>query len=551
MNLQPGMNLQPRLIELLHKRGLRTEEEIEEFLSARPQKTYDPFLLLNMEAGVDLILSSIEEDEKICIYGDYDADGITSTSVLMEVLSQLTGNLSYYIPSRFDEGYGLNCEALDKIKGAGVDLVVTVDCGSVSCAEVEHAKEIGLKILVTDHHTIKDQQADCLIINPKQSGCPYPFKDLAGVGVAFKLAQAVAAETGLDKRVVNRTLDLVGIGTIGDIVPLVDENRTLAKYGIRAVNVSQRPGLRGLIEGVSLKQGEICSENISYVIVPHLNASGRMESARTAARLMMARDQAYVEAGVEKLVSCNRQRKNLQEETFDQCRKLVEDRYKEDLFYVIDLPDAHEGITGIVAGKVKETYNRPAVIVTPTAGDCLKGTGRSIDGVNIYELLAENRQLFERFGGHSAACGFTMKKENLPLLRQNLNESMARMLAEDPNLFDRHLQADLDLDAGDVKLELAEQLQKLEPFGCANPQPLVRIQLRPQSMRRIGNQGQYTKFTGILNDGRELACVIFKDAGTYDDILQAGRPVSMIGTLGSQTWNGRTYLQFTVSGAER
>ncbi len=551
MNLQPGMNLQPRLIELLHKRGLRTEEEIEEFLSARPQKTYDPFLLLNMEAGVDLILSSIEEDEKICIYGDYDADGITSTSVLMEVLSQLTGNLSYYIPSRFDEGYGLNCEALDKIKGAGVDLVVTVDCGSVSCAEVEHAKEIGLKILVTDHHTIKDQQADCLIINPKQSGCPYPFKDLAGVGVAFKLAQAVAAETGLDKRVVNRTLDLVGIGTIGDIVPLVDENRTLAKYGIRAVNVSQRPGLRGLIEGVSLKQGEICSENISYVIVPHLNASGRMESARTAARLMMARDQAYVEAGVEKLVSCNRQRKNLQEETFDQCRKLVEDRYKEDLFYVIDLPDAHEGITGIVAGKVKETYNRPAVIVTPTAGDCLKGTGRSIDGVNIYELLAENRQLFERFGGHSAACGFTMKKENLPLLRQNLNESMARMLAEDPNLFDRRLQADLDLDAGDVKLELAEQLQMLEPFGCANPQPLVRIQLRPQSMRRIGNQGQYTKFTGILDDGRELACVIFKDAGTYDDILQAGRPVSMIGTLGSQTWNGRTYLQFTVSGAER
>lgn len=279
------MILQPRVIELLHKRGLSTEEEIEEFLSARPQKTYDPFLLLNMEAGVDLILSSIEDEEKICIYGDYDADGITSTAVLMEVLSQLTDNLAYYIPSRFEEGYGLNCEALDKIKAAGVDLVVTVDCGSVSCMEVEHAKEIGLKILVTDHHTIKDQQADCLLINPKQPGCPYPFKELAGVGVAFKLAQAIAAETGLDKRVVNRTLDLVGIGTIGDIVPLVDENRTLAKYGIRAVNVSQRPGLTALIEGVSLKQGDICSENISYVIVPHLNASGRMESARTAAKL--------------------------------------------------------------------------------------------------------------------------------------------------------------------------------------------------------------------------------------------------------------------------
>lgn len=545
------MNLQPRLIELLHKRGLETEEEIQEFLSARPQKTYDPFLLLNMEAGVDLILSSIEEEEKICIYGDYDADGITSTAVLMEVLSQLTANLTYYIPSRFEEGYGLNCQALDKIKAAGVDLVVTVDCGSVSCAEVEHAKEIGLKILVTDHHTIKDQLADCLVINPKQPGCPYPFKELAGVGVAFKLAQAIAAETGLDKRVVNRTLDLVGIGTIGDIVPLVDENRTLAKYGIRAVNVSQRPGLKGLIEGVSLKQGDIGSENISYIIVPHLNASGRMESARIAAKLMMAREQKNVEAGVEKLVECNRNRKQLQEETFDQCRELVETRYRDDLFYVIDLPDAHEGITGIVAGKVKETYNRPAVIVTPTGEDCLKGTGRSIDGVNIYELLAESRDLFERFGGHSAACGFTMKKENLEPLRRNLNSAMARLLAENPALFDAKLMADMDLAAEDVKLELAEQLRLLEPFGCANPRPLVRIRLLPKSMRRMGNKGQYTRFTGVLDDGREMACVIFKDAETYDDILQAGRPAVMTGTLSSQTWNGKTYLQFTVSGAER
>ena len=187
------MKLQPRILELLNKRGIRTEEEIKEFLSDKPQKTYDPFLLLNMEAGVDFILSSIEENERICIYGDYDADGITSTSVLMEVLSKLTKNLTYYIPSRFEEGYGLNCEALKKIKANGVDLVITVDCGSVSCAEVEYAKEIGLKILVTDHHTITDKQADCLVINPMQPGCPYPFKHLAGVGVAFKLAQALAA----------------------------------------------------------------------------------------------------------------------------------------------------------------------------------------------------------------------------------------------------------------------------------------------------------------------------------------------------------------------
>lgn len=545
------MNLEPKIIELLHKRGLDTEEDIEEFLTARPQKTYDPFLLLNMEAGVDLILSAIEEDEKICIYGDYDADGITSTVVLMETLSQLTDQVSYYIPSRFDEGYGLNCTALDKIKAAGVDLVVTVDCGSVSCEEVDYARRIGLKILVTDHHTIKDQIADCLVINPMQPGCPYPFKHLAGVGVAFKLAQAIAAETGLDKRIINRTLDLVGIGTIGDIVPLVDENRTLAKYGIRATNVSKRPGLTALLEGVSLKQGSICSENISYIIVPHLNASGRMDSARVAARLMLEKQKDSVQDGVDKLIACNQRRKQLQAETFEQCRQLVETRYRGDLFYVIDLPEAHEGITGIVAGKVKETYNRPTVIVTPTAGHCLKGTGRSIEGVNIYELLSENRELFQRFGGHSAACGFTMKEENLELLRQNLNQSMERLLDEKPFLFDARMQADLELRAQDVNLRLVEQMQLLEPFGCENPQPLVKLHLRPQAMRRIGSQGQYTRFTGILDDQRELSCVIFRNAGEYDEILQVGAAVDMIGTLSSQTWNGKTYLQFTVSEAGR
>ena len=349
------MNLQPKFLELLNKRGLHTEEEITEFLSAKPQKTYDPFLLLNMEAGVDFLLSSIENDEMICIYGDYDADGITSTAVLMEVLSHLTDRLTYYIPSRFEEGYGLNCKALDKIKAAGVDTVVTVDCGSVSCEEVDYAKKIGLKILVTDHHTVTDKIADCLVINPMQPGCTYPFKHLAGVGVAFKLAQAVAAETGLDRRIVNRTLDLVGIGTIGDIVPLVNENRTLAKYGIRAVNVSQRTGLEELIAGVGLHKGKISSENISYIIVPHLNACGRMDDAKKAAKLMLEQGKDEAEKGVEYMMQCNSRRKQMQEDTFARCCQIVEEKYKDDLFLLIDLPDAHEGITGIVAGRLKET----------------------------------------------------------------------------------------------------------------------------------------------------------------------------------------------------
>lgn len=544
------MKLQPKVIELLNKRGITAEAEIEEFLSDKPQKTYDPFLLRNMEAGVDLILSAIEDDEKICIYGDYDADGITSTAVLMEVLSHLTDRLTYYIPSRFDEGYGLNCGALDKIKADGADLVVTVDCGSVSCVEVEHAKKIGLKILVTDHHTMTDKAADCLIINPMQKGCDYPFKHLAGVGVAFKLAQALAAETGLPKSVVNRTLDLVGVGTIGDIVPLTDENRTLAKYGIRSVNLTQRPGLSKLIEAAGLQRGRIGSENISFIIVPHLNASGRMKQARIAASLMMESDEAAAEKGVETLISCNEERKRIQNETFELCRQIAEDRYREDPFLVIDLEDAHEGITGIVAGKLKETFHKPAVIVTPTADGCFKGTGRGIPGINLYHLLKENENLFERFGGHAAACGFTMKKEYLRTLRENLNQSMKRLLSKNPSLLDGKEKPDLILVAEDVNFELVEELAKLAPFGCENPQPVVRFSVRPTALRRMGNKGQYTKFTGILDNGKEISAVIFKNASAYDEMLKKGQRIDVTGTLDSQSWNGRRYLQITVLDAE-
>ncbi len=544
------MNLQPRIKELLYNRGIRTEEEIQEFLSDKPRKTYDPFLLLNMEAGVDFILSAIENNEKICIYGDYDADGVTSTAVLMEVLSQLTSNLTYYIPKRFDEGYGLNKEALRKIKDAGVDLVITVDCGSVSYEEVEYGKSIGLNIVVTDHHTVADKIADTIVINPMQPGCPYPFKHLAGVGVAFKLAQAIAAETGLPKSVINRTLDLVGIGTIGDIVPLIDENRTLAKFGIRAVNVSERPGLKHLIEGVGLHKGEIRSENISFVIVPHLNASGRMEDAKVAAGLMMTKSEENSKAGVEKLIRYNNERKRIQEETFLQCKNLVETAFATDDFLVIDLEHAHEGITGIVAGKIKETFYKPTIIVTPTADDCLKGTGRSVDGVNIYKMLKENEELFTRFGGHKAACGFTMKKEFLPELRERLKRQMTALLEEEPDLLQQELKADLILQPEDVSLELVHDMQKLEPFGCDNPRPLVEVEVTPTNIRRMGAKDQFTKFTGILGDGREVQCVIFRNAESYDARLQKGGKISIIGTLGAQSWNGRVTLQITVMGAK-
>lgn len=544
------MDLQPKIIELLNNRGITSQEEIDEFLSDKPQKTYDPFLLHNMEAGVDLILSTIENGGSICIYGDYDADGITSTAILMEVLSKLTESVGYYIPSRFEEGYGLNCRALEKIKEMGYDLVVTVDCGSVSCEEVAYARKIGLKIMVTDHHTIGDKKVDCVLINPKQKECNYPYKYLAGCGVAFKLAQALVLTTGLEKTVLNRTLDFLGIGTIGDIVPLLDENRTFAKYGLRAINLGERASLEGLISAIGLKKGTVSSENISFSIVPHLNAAGRMLSAGKALELLRAENCDDIETGVAQLLDFNSQRKYHQEKAYKICADIVTEKYMKDNFLVLDLQDAHEGITGIVAGKIKDTFMKPTLIVTHTGENLCKGTGRSIEGVNLYDLLKENEDLFIRFGGHSAACGFTIRKENLETLRQNLNRQMNLIAEKNPDIFAGKIKADLFLEPDDVNMELVEQLELLEPCGAENPQPLVGIKVFPKDLCKMGKEGQFRKFIGVMENGKTISCIIFNRASEYDDILQNDSIVSIIGSLGYNSWNGRRHLQLTVETVE-
>ena len=422
------MNINPIIIELLHKRGIYADEDVAEFLSDKPQKTYDPFLLPNMEAGVDLILSEIKKKSKICIYGDYDADGITSTTLMLSVLSKLTPkeNLDYYIPSRFDEGYGLNRDAVKTIADRGFNLLITVDCGSVSYEEVEYAKELGMKVVVTDHHTITDVMANCPLINPKHPESIYPFKELSGCGVAFKVAQALQKKSDLPKSVLTEVLDLVAIGTVGDIMPLVDENRTMTKFGMKVLNLGGRDGLRRLIEGTSLKLGELSSENISFVIVPHLNASGRIEDASQAVELLYGNcSDERKDAIVEDVLKKNQQRRNLQAQTFKDCTLGI-DKDNPGNLILINSDEAHEGIAGIVAGKIKETYYRPTIIVTPSGDDdCfLKGTGRSIEGLNLYELLKTQENLFEKFGGHAGACGFLLRKENFESLRDGLKQQM-------------------------------------------------------------------------------------------------------------------------------
>ncbi len=536
--------------ELLNNRGVVTEEEITEFLSDKPKQTYDPSLLADAQAGVDLILSEIALGSKICVYGDYDADGITATALMLGVLRQLAPaeNLDYYIPSRFEEGYGLNMEAIKRIADKGTDLIITVDCGSVSPGEVEYAKSLGMKVVVTDHHTITDEMADCLVINPKRGEDKYPFKGLSGCGVAFKMAQIIQKQANLPKSVLSTALDLVAIGTIGDIMPMIDENRTLVKFGLRALNTGHRYGLRKLVEGAGLKLGEITAENIGFVIAPHLNASGRMEDASQAVKLLLAPEgSSEADRIVADLLCKNRERKRLQQKTFDLCAEKLGE--PED-FLVLRLENAHEGITGIVAGKLKERYNRPTVLLTPSGCEkqYLKGTGRSIEGVNLYDLLKRHEQYFEKFGGHAGACGFLMGAEHFDELKSGLLMDMAELKGQNPEIFEKKRPFDLEINLEDMSVELAEAIAKIAPFGNQNPKPLFCVRdVEISDVRYMGDLGQHVRFR-ISQGGKCVTCVLFGNAKDYAEILDGDRHAAAIaGSLDCQVWQGTKRLQFMIS----
>jgi single-stranded-DNA-specific exonuclease len=542
------MQLHPKLIELLHKRGIVSEEDIQEFLSDSPQRTYDPFLLLNMREGVDLILSAVRKNKKICIYGDYDADGVTSTVILTEVLSHLTDNLMHYIPSRFGEGYGLNKPALKIIREEGAELLITVDTGTAAPEEVDYARELGMEVVVTDHHTVPEHPADGILINPHQKECPYPFSDLAGCGVAFKLAQALVSAAGLPKRVLTRTLDLVAIGTVADIVPLRDENRTLVKYGLRVINTGSRRSLQALMDAAHLHGRTVTAEQIAYIIGPHINAAGRVKHAEIAASLFLTDDEEMMRQKASELAECNARRKDQQQEVFEQAMQIISERLSGDDFLVIDVQGNWEGVAGIAAGKIKELLYKPTVIVTKEENGMLKGTGRSIEGLNLFDLLNEQKEMFTTFGGHAAACGFTLKPEYLDEFRRNLNQRTRAIRAEHPEIFIKKIMPDLRLRAQDASLDLVHQMELLEPCGCENEQPMVAVEGRIEHAAHMGDRGQYLRFQAAMPEFHSLSCIAFHDVRRLEKEIQgtAGQPAEIVGRLQDDVWQGNHQLKMIV-----
>lgn len=534
---------------LLCQRGVK-DEAVEDFMSSRPRLTHDPFLLKDMNKSANRILSGIMNGEKICIYGDYDADGVCSITLLLEILGKLGATVSYYIPSRFEEGYGLNKDALRSIRHEGVNLIVTVDCGSNSFPEVEYAKKTGIDIIVTDHHNILGKAADCLLINPKQKGCRYPEKELSGCGVAFKLAQGLMRTADmkylslagiLGKSDLNRVLDLVAIATVGDIMPLLGENRTLVKYGLRVINKAPRPGLSLLIKEVGLKEGEIKSDDLAYVIVPHLNAAGRLNTAETGVTLLYSSDITSLRRSAADLLESNRRRRQKQEEAYKKTVAIVEELYRDDLVLIVDAPFAHEGIAGIVAGKLKEAFHRPAIVVTPSDGGSLKGTGRSVEGINLFDMLSGSRSYFDKFGGHAAACGFQMRAENLPLLRKDQKAIACEIFKDDPSLFSPKVFIDGEVDPLALTPDFIKGLDCFEPFGHGNRRPVLCVRdIKIKELIYMGDDRQHARFSF-----GDLTFVLFNRADEIRTMIEGGKSLDLVGYAETDRYRGGK-IQFVV-----
>ena len=549
----------PAILRILKKRGITDPADIEEYMSPTPKRTYDPFLMKGMDEASDMIIEYARGGRRICVYGDYDCDGVTSVSLMMTLLGELAADAWYYIPSRFEEGYGLNKKAIDRIAERGTQLIITVDNGCVAFDEVAYIKEKGMAVIVTDHHNVDTQSPDCIMLDPKQTDDDYPFSFLCGCGVAFKLAQAVTRKTGISRKKLNSLLDIVGIATVGDIVPLIDENRTLVKYGMDRIRRNERPGLSCLLDAAGIKAEAVGSYNIAFGIVPYINSCGRMKRADMGVELLTGLDIDRNEKLAASMKELNTLRRSTQDEIYNKAVEWLEARAAVPAdngcgensgipyFVLYYAGDAHEGVTGIVAGKIKEKYYRPVVIVTDSGNGIVKGTGRSVPGIDLHALLGRYSHLFMRFGGHAGACGFSMSSEHVDHLRECLNDDVRKMLDDRPGLLDYVLVPDAVITGDDVTLELARDVRRMEPFGEGNARPVFRIKdITIRNVRKMGAEGQYRKFSCMSEGGRMFDAVCLDGDIEYLDDVCAGDTVEFMGEIDENVWNGRSSVQVVV-----
>lgn len=541
------INVSPIVAALLISRGYDSPETAQKFLNPQLSDLHDPFLLKDMRKAVERIFQAIERKHKILVWGDYDVDGTTGTVVLRKALEILGARSGFHIPHRFTEGYGLNIEKLAEAKEKGYELVISVDTGSRAFEAADWARDNGVDLIITDHHLADEEKGSpdaFAVINPNQPDCDYPDKNLAGVGVAFKLVHALLREKGRENLAAS-FLKMVAIGTIADIMNLTGENRAIVTLGLRDLPKAKNHGLRALME-VADCRSEMNSFDIGFRIAPRINAAGRMDAAKQIVELFEAENFDQAREIAEALNKLNIERQTVQRQIFDYALQEYLENGERDNQYVAVIAGEnwHRGVIGLASSKITEKFYRPSLVISVENG-IGHGSARSIADYHLLDGLTACAELFEKFGGHRAACGFTIKGENIPALRDKLNRHAAE------NIEDAHLTPELSIDAAvaasSLNLELVEQLKKLEPYGMGNPRPVFVTKNFQLSREPFVMKEKHLKMH-LADESNKMFEAVWWDGvdKLNGQTLRVGQRIELAYSPESNTWNGNTRLQLKV-----
>ncbi len=534
-------NLNKLISTILANRNITTEEEIRLFLSPTRKDFHNPFLITDMEKSVERIIKAIENKEKVTIYGDYDVDGITSITVLKSFLKDRGLETSQYIPNRLNEGYGLNNNAIEKIKEQGCDLMITVDCGISAINEIDYANSIGIETIITDHHEPGNEIPKAYaVIDNKRKDSKYPFRELAGVGVVFKLIQAIGIKLGLKEEEYLKYLDIVCVGTISDIVPLVDENRVIAKLGLMLIRQTRNIGLKSIIDTSGYTK--IDSNSISFGIAPRINACGRMGKAEDALELFLSKNYNEVSELAKKLNDYNKLRQDTEKEIYENAIKQIEQKkLDKNNSIIVGGHNWHHGVIGIVSSKITEMYFKPSILLSFEEDGIGTGSGRSIPGFDLHEALTKCLDSIEKFGGHSMAVGLTVKKEKFEEFKKEFEQ-----IATNSNVSEIMpiINIDAKIDFSAINKDMVESLKQLEPFGEGNKMPVfVFKNLKIDSIRAL-SEGKHLKLT--LKEGNTVVNAIGFNIGNLADEYRIGDKIDVVGVLEVNNFNGVESLQINI-----
>lgn len=545
--------IDPVIARLIRNRDIQDMKEIRSYLYGTLAEIPSPWKMKDMERAVQILQKKITQKKKIRIIGDYDIDGVTATCILLKGLKRLNANVDTYIPDRVKDGYGMHEQLIDKALEDGIDTILTCDNGIAAAAEIEYAKKEGLTVIVTDHHDIpfRDTEdgriwiipkADA-VVNPKQNDCLYPNKNICGAVVAWKLIWALYERLGIDSDEIWDFLELAAIATVGDVMDLQGENRIIVKEGLKKLSSTSFEGLKALICVNNLEGAEITAYHVGFVIGPCINASGRLDTAARSLELLLADNMEDAMKLADDLYDLNQSRKAMTEQGKEQAiQSIEENNLGKDRVLVVYLPDCHESLAGIIAGRIREAYNKPVFVLTKGA-DGVKGSGRSIEAYSMYEELVKCSDLLTQFGGHPMAAGLSMEEKNVELFRRRLNDNCT--LTEQELI--PKIMIDVPMPISYLSKKLTEQLKVLEPFGKGNSKPLfAQKNLRAVGIRVFGRNRNVAKMLLIDENGIKMDAVYFGEAQEFVDFVQAHDTISVTYYPEINVFQGRENLQVVI-----